>query len=219
MELVDGSRFARHADAYDGCRVLVTGGAGAIGSNLTRALLEIGATVTVVDDLRAGHRWLLPEHRALRFIEGDVLDDRILRSVVGRGTTVVFHLAAFFANQNSADFPEDDLEVNGTGTLRLLEYCRLGAVARFVFASSSSIYGDQPTLPVTENQASTELSTPYQITKLLGEMYCSYYARYCGLSTVSLRFFNSFGPGEVPGRYRNVVPNFFYRAMSGLPLE
>jgi nucleoside-diphosphate-sugar epimerase len=109
--------------------------------------------------------------------------------------------------------------VNGMGTLRLLEYSVLTGVERFVYASSGcSIYGSDSPLPLREEFMSMHLSTPYQITKMLGELYCNFFYNHYGLKVVKPRLFNSYGPGEVPGQYRNVIPNFIYWAMKGLPL-
>jgi nucleoside-diphosphate-sugar epimerase len=109
--------------------------------------------------------------------------------------------------------------VNGLGTLRLLEYSVFTGVERFVYASSGcSIYGSDSPLPLREEFMSMHLSTPYQITKMLGELYCNFFYNHYGLKVVKPRFFNSYGPGEVPGQYRNVIPNFIYWAMKGLPL-
>ena len=109
--------------------------------------------------------------------------------------------------------------VNGMGTLRLLEYSVLTGVERFVYASSGcSIYGSQAPLPLREEFMSMHLSTPYQITKMAGELYCNFFHNHYDLPVVKPRFFNSYGPGEVPGQYRNVIPNFVYWAMKGLPL-
>jgi nucleoside-diphosphate-sugar epimerase len=133
--------------------------------------------------------------------------------------SIIFHLAAFFANQNSVDHPERDLMVNGMGTLRLLEYSVFTSVERFVYASSGcSIYGSSAPLPLKEEFMSMNLSSPYQITKMLGELYCNFFYNHQGLKIVKPRFFNSYGPGEVPGQYRNVIPNFIYWAMKGLAL-
>lgn len=210
------SDYLRH---YDGKTVLVTGGAGAIGSNLTRALAEQGAKVLVVDNLSSSERWNVPSLPNVLFIEGDILDEVILKRVFFERPQVIYHLAAFFANQNSVDHPERDLMVNGMGTLRLLEYSVLSGVGRFVYASSGcSIYGSSAPLPLREEFMSLNLSTPYQITKMLGELYCNFFCNHYGLKVVKPRFFNSYGPGEVPGQYRNVIPNFIYWAMKGLPL-
>jgi nucleoside-diphosphate-sugar epimerase len=153
------------------------------------------------------------------FVEGDILDEVKLKRVFFERPQIVFHLAAFFANQNSVDHPERDLMVNGMGTLRLLEYSVFTGVERFVYASSGcSIYGSNAPLPLREEFMSMHLSTPYQITKMLGELYCNFFYNHYGLKVVKPRFFNSYGPGEVPGQYRNVIPNFIYWAMKGLPL-
>lgn len=196
--------------------VLVTGGAGAIGFNLSRALAELGAQVIILDDLSSGVRWNVPSLPRVLFVEGDILDEVKLKRVFFERPQIVFHLAAFFANQNSVDHPERDLMVNGLGTLRLLEYSLLSGVERFVYASSGcSIYGSESPLPLREEFMSMHLSTPYQITKMLGELYCNFFFNHYGLKVVKPRFFNSYGPGEVPGQYRNVIPNFIYWAMKG----
>jgi nucleoside-diphosphate-sugar epimerase len=205
--------------AYSGTCILVTGGAGAIGSNLCRRLAELGANVIILDDLSSAERWNVPSLPGILFVEGDVLDEVKLKRVFFERPQIVFHLAAFFANQNSVDHPEHDLMVNGMGTLRLLEYSVFTGVERFVYASSGcSIYGSSAPLPLREEFMSMHLSTPYQITKMLGELYCNFFHNHYGLKTVKPRFFNSYGPGEVPGQYRNVIPNFIYWAMKGLPL-
>ena len=206
---------------YKGKKILVTGGAGAIGSRLTRNLLDLGATVIVLDDLSSGYEWNLPvDADNLLFIKGDVANEIDIKRVFNEKPDIVFHLAAFFANQNSIDYPEKDLRTNGFGTLRLLEYSELyGQLERFVYASSGcSIYGESTNFPLKEDDISTKLSSPYQVTKMLGELYCNYFFKQYGLKVVKTRFFNSYGPGEVPGQYRNVIPNFIYWAMKGLSL-
>jgi UDP-glucose 4-epimerase len=199
--------------------VLVTGGAGAIGSNLTRRLLELDARVCAIDDFSSAPAWNLAEHPRLRLVRGSILDPAALAGAFEGGPSLVFHLAAFFANQNSVDHPEDDLMVNGLGTLRVLQRAQEAGVERVVYASSSSsFYGPETPLPYREEDVSLRRTTPYQITKLLGELYCTYFQTQCGVPTVKLRFFNSYGPGEMPGRYRNVIPNFVYMALNGRPL-
>lgn len=211
--------MSNHRESYLGQTVLVTGGAGAIGSNLTRALAEAGAKVVVLDDLSSAERWNVPSLPGVMFVEGDVLDEVKLKRIFFDRPRIVFHLAAFFANQNSVDHPERDLMVNGLGTLRLLEYSVFTEVERFVYASSGcSIYGSNAPLPLKEEFMSLHLSTPYQITKMLGELYCNFFHHHYGLKVVKPRFFNSYGPGEVPGQYRNVIPNFIYWAIKGQPL-
>ncbi len=200
--------------------VLITGGAGAVGSNLTRAIAELGARLVIVlDNLSSAEKWVMPSLSNVMFVEGDVRDEIKLKRVFFERPEYVFHLAAFFANQNSVDHPEEDLQINGLGTLRLLEYSLLTKVKRFVYASSGcSIYGSSSPLPLKEEFMSMNLSTPYQITKMLGELYCNFFYNHYGLPVVKTRFFNSYGPGEIPGQYRNVIPNFIYWAMKGQAL-
>lgn len=204
---------------YAGQQVLVTGGAGAIGRNLVESLATAGARVVVIDDLSSSERWNLPNLPGVLFVEADILDEISLKRVFNERPKVVWHLAAFFANQNSVDHPERDLMTNGLGTLRLLQYAQLAGTERFVYASSGcSIYGKSAPLPLREEFMSMHLSSPYQITKMLGELYCNYFSDHYGLKVVKPRFFNSYGPGEIPGEYRNVIPNFIYWALSGRPL-
>lgn len=205
---------------YEGKRVLITGGAGAIGSNLTRAIAGLGAdTVMVLDDLSAGYEWNIPGLSNVLFVKGSVTDETALKHVYAMKPDVVFHLAAFFANQNSVDYPQRDLMVNGLGTLLVYQYAQLAGTERVVYASSGcSIYGSQAPLPLKEDFTSLNLTTPYQITKMLGELYANFFAHQYGTKIVKTRFFNSYGPGEVPGQYRNVIPNFIYYAMLGRPL-
>lgn len=206
-------------DYYAGRTVLVTGGAGAIGSNLTRALVESGAQVIVLDNLSSSECWNVPSSSKVLFVKASIVDEIALKRVFFEKPDVVYHLAAFFANQNSVDHPEHDLEINGLGTLRLLQYASLSRVERFVYASSGcSIYGSNAPLPLREEFMSMYLSSPYQITKMVGEMYCNFFYSHYDLKVVKPRFFNSYGPGEVPGQYRNVIPNFVFWAIKGMPL-
>jgi nucleoside-diphosphate-sugar epimerase len=205
---------------YSGKRILVTGGAGAIGSRLVSRLLELNADVIVIDNLSSGYLWNLPESNNLLFIRGDIVDDIDLKRCFVESPEIIFHLAAFFANQNSVDYPEKDLHTNGLGTLKLLEYTQLyGKVSRYVYASSGcSIYPSDAPMPYTEDLTNMYMSTPYQITKMLGELYCNYFWKIHQVPIVKARFFNSYGPGEVPGQYRNVIPNFIYWAKKGFSL-
>jgi len=204
---------------YKGKTVLVTGGAGAIGSNLTVALAGLCDRVLVLDNLVASDRRNLPNLRNVMFVEGDILDEVKVKRCFFEKPQIVFHLAAFFANQNSVDHPEEDLMVNGMGTLKLMEYSVLQGVDRFVFASSgSSVYHKDAPLPLTEDAMSMHLTTPYQVTKMLGELYANFFHHHHSLPVSKARLFNSYGPGEVPGQYRNVIPNFIYWAMKGRPL-
>ncbi len=208
-----------YLSSYTDQTVLVTGGAGGIGSNLTRALAQAGAQVIVLDDLSSAQRWNVPALPNVQFIQGSILDEQELKRVFALKPRYVFHLAALFANQNSVDHPETDLLVNGLGTLKILQYCQMTGVERCVYASSGcSIYGSEAPLPLTEEFMSLHLSSPYQITKMLGELYSNFFRHHYNLPVVKARFFNSYGPGEIPGQYRNVIPNFIYWAMQGKPL-
>ena len=207
-------------EAFEGKTVLVTGGAGAIGNNLVRKLHELETRkIIILDNLSSSYAWNMPEGDKILFIQGDILDDEKLKWAFKIKPEIVYHLAAHFANQNSVDNPETDLMVNGMGTLKVLEYSNLVGVERFVYASSGcGIYGSDSKMPFEEHDVSMKLYTPYQVTKMLGELYTNYFHNLYDLSIVNARFFNSFGPGEVPGKYRNVIPNFFFWAMNGIPL-
>ena len=210
----------QYLNEYEGKNILITGGAGCIGSNLTRALLKLGAgKVIVLDDLSCSPRWNVPDAPNAVFIQGSILDDEALKRAFSQKLDLVFHLAAHFANQNSVDNPETDLMINGLGILKVLQYSHLTKAGRFVFASSGcSVYGSQAPLPLKEDFVSLNLDTPYQITKLLGELYCNFFYNYYGLPVAIARYFNVYGPGEVPGAYRNVIPNFIYWALHKKPL-
>lgn len=209
-----------HPGEYKGKNILITGGAGCIGSNLTRALVRAeAASIVVLDDLSAAERWNVPLAPNVVFVEGSILDEEVLKRVFSARLDFVFHLAAHFANQNSVDSPETDLMVNGLGVLKLLEYSSLAKVGRFIYASSGcSVYGSHAPLPLKEDFVSLHLDTPYQITKLLGELYCNFFHNHYGLPVAIARYFNVYGPGEIPGAYRNVIPNFIYWALHKKPL-
>lgn len=210
-----------YLQAYKDKVILVTGGAGAIGSNLSRALANAGAKkVIILDDLSSSYEWNIPNLPNVLFVKGDITNDIDLKRVFTEKPEYIFHLAAFFANQNSVDYPEKDILVSGVGTIKMLEYAVLiDGIKRFVYAGSGcAIYGAEAPLPLKEEFVSMHLSTPYQISKMAGELYCNFYYHHYNLPIVKTRFFNSFGPGEVPGQYRNVIPNFVYWAMKGQPL-
>lgn len=213
------------ADYYKGRTILVTGGAGSIGSNLIIALSKLvgdRGKIIVLDNLssiKGGDPWNVSPLPNIMFVRGDVRSDVDLKRVFLESPSLVFHLAAFFANQNSIDYQETSADVDIIGLIKLLENSQMNHVERFVYASSGcAIYGSYPQLPLKEDFISMHLTTPYQINKMTGEMYCNFYNHHYGLKTINCRFFNSYGPGEVPGQYRNVIPNFIFWAMNGVSL-
>jgi len=212
--------MADYSEFYRDSIILVTGGAGAIGGNLCRKLSMMGVKkVIILDNLSSSYEWNISKSSDTMFVKGDILDDAILKRVFKEKPDYVFHLAAHFANQNSVDNPEKDLLINGQGILKVLQYAQLVGVKRFVYSSSGcGVYGLESKMPFEEHDVSINLHTPYQVTKLLGELYTNYFHNLYGLPIVNARFFNSYGPGEVPGKYRNVIPNFFYWAMKGQAL-
>ena len=210
---------------YKGRIILVVGGAGAIGSNLIIALSDLvgdSGKIIILDNLSAiklDDPWNVTPMPNIMFVKGDVRDEIMLKRVFNEGPSMVFHLAAFFANQNSIDYPQESADVDIIGMIKLLEFSKFTKVDRFVYASSGcAIYGSYPQMPLKEDFISMHLTTPYQINKMTGEMYCNFYNHMYDMKIVNCRFFNSYGPGEAPGQYRNVIPNFIYWAMKGLPL-
>ncbi len=207
-------------EEFKGKTVLVTGGAGAIGSNLVRRLNDLDTKcIIILDDLSSSFEWNILVGQKIKFIKGSVLDEEKLKWAFKIKPDIVYHLAAHFANQNSVDSPETDLMVNGMGTLKVLEHSHLVGIDRFIFASSGcGVYGAESRMPFEEEDVSMRLHTPYQVTKMLGELYANYYHNLYELPIVNARFFNSYGPGEVPGKYRNVIPNFLYWAIKKMRL-
>jgi UDP-glucose 4-epimerase len=188
-----------HEDHFEDRRALVTGGAGFIGSHLTEALLELGASVVVLDDLSGGDVANLEAFREaagdrLRFVEGSILDEAVLAEVMA-GCDWVFHQAAMGSVPRSVKHPRLYHKVNTTGTLNVLEAARDAGVKRVMFAASSSAYGDSPTLPKVETMPNLARS-PYAANKAACEALMRAYACSYGLDTVSLRYFNIFGPRQ-----------------------
>lgn len=199
--------------------VLVTGGAGFIGSNLVRRLLAMDVSqVIVLDTARKSFPPNVPIDPRIQVIRGSILDEEMLRLAFREKPDFVFHLAAHFANQKSLDYPETNLLINGLGTLRVLEYARLRDVGMTVFASSGCAMGGNTTEPMKEDEITIHMNSPYAVTKLLGELYFNFFHDTYGLPVSICRYFNVYGPGEMPGKYRNVIPNFIWSAIKGDPL-
>jgi nucleoside-diphosphate-sugar epimerase len=199
-------------------KVLVTGGAGFIGSNLVRALLERGNEVRVLDNFATGRRENLVDIAGdVELVEGDLRSYERVHTAV-RGTEVVFHLGALGSVPRSVQDPLTTTAVNVDGTLNVLLAARDEGVARVVSASSSSVYGDGGTFPRVETQAPDPIS-PYGVAKLAAERFCVSFHRVYGLEAVALRYFNVFGPRQDPSsQYAAVIPLFVRAVQEGRPV-
>lgn len=189
-------------------RVLVTGGAGFIGSNLAGELIRQGAKVRIIDNLVTGSRLNLEEIVGdFDFVEADLNDDQALRESLSE-VEVVFHQAALPSVPRSVDNPSETHQACANATFNLLVKAKDAGVRRLVYAASSSAYGDQPSLPKIETMSPDPLS-PYAAAKLMGEYYCRVFTRVYGLETLSLRYFNVFGPRQDPSStYSGVISRF-----------
>ena len=200
-------------------KVVVTGGAGFIGSNLADELANRGKEVVILDDLSTGkieNIGRLRKRENVRFVNGSVTDMELLKGVFKRAE-VVYHLAAIPSVPRSIKEPERSNEVNINGTLNVLVAARACGVRKVAYASSSSVYGDTLELPKREEMNPNPLS-PYAVTKLTGEYYCRVFQEVYGLETVSLRYFNVYGPRQDPlSEYAAVIPKFIQRALKGMP--
>ncbi len=198
-------------------QVLVTGGAGFIGSNLVEGLCRAGARVRVIDNFLTGFRENLDEIDGdFDLIEGDINDDAALARAI-EGVEVVFHQAALPSVPRSVDDPTETHQVCLDGTFNLLLKARNRGVRRLIYAASSSAYGNQPTLPKLETMRPDPLS-PYAVAKLAGELYCRSFHHVYGLETMSLRYFNVFGPRQNPASiYSGVISRFVDALMTGKP--
>ena len=196
---------------------LVTGGAGFIGSNLCAALLRMGCTVRCLDDLSTGKRENVTQFSddpRYTFIEGDVKDPDVCLAAC-EGVDYVLHEAAWGSVPRSIEMPLFYCANNITGTLNMLEAARRCGVKKFVYASSSSVYGDEPNLPKTEGREGNLLS-PYALTKRCDEEWAKQYTMHYGLDTYGLRYFNVFGPRQRPdGPYAAVIPRFIRQLLAG----
>ena len=193
---------------------LVTGGAGFIGSHLAAAMSAAGGRVRILDDLSTGHRENLEEIGGdVEFVQGSVADQELLPKVL-ENVELIFHEAAIPSVPRSVEAPRNTHIASVDGTFSLLLAAKEAGVKRVVYAASSSAYGDQPTLPKVEHMSPDPLS-PYAVAKLVGEYYCRVFTRVYGLETVSLRYFNVFGPRQHPGSpYSGVVSRFISALMN-----
>jgi nucleoside-diphosphate-sugar epimerase len=194
---------------------LVTGGAGFIGSNIVEELVRRGERVRVLDDFSTGKRANLSTFlESIELVEGDLRDPSAVRRAV-EGVDYILHQGALPSVQRSVDNPLASHAVNATGTLNLLVAAREAGVKRVVYAASSSVYGDSPTLPKQEDMIPRPKS-PYAVSKLAGEQYCRAFTEVYGLETVCLRYFNVFGPRQDPtSQYSGVIPLFITAMLQG----
>ena len=185
-------------------KCLVTGGAGFIGSHLVDELLKQDNQVIVIDDLSSGKESNLPENNNLEFYNKNICDEDI--GSLFKNVDVVFHLAAIPRVQYSIKYPKETNKANIEGTLNILECCRKNNVKRVVYSASSSAYGNQDSLPLIETMSPNPMS-PYALQKLVGEYYCNLYYLIHKIETISLRYFNVFGPRQDPsGGYACLIP-------------
>ncbi len=196
-------------------KVLVTGGAGFIGSNLAGELIRQGARVNIIDNFTTGFRENLEEISGdFDFIEGDINNNQAVAKAID-GVEVIFHEAALPSVPRSVEDPAETHRVCTDGTFNLLIKAKEAGVRRFIYAASSSAYGDQPTLPKIETMCPDPLS-PYAAAKLAGELYCRAFNSVYGLETLSLRYFNVFGPRQNPASmYSGVISRFIDALMTG----
>jgi UDP-glucose 4-epimerase len=196
-------------------RVLVTGGAGFIGSHVTRVLLEAGHQVTVLDNLSSGRRELVPE--AAGFIKGDLRQEQKLPEWLS-GHEGVIHLAAFIAVGVSVERPVSFAENNIVNTVRLLEGMRQAGVRKIVFSSSATVYGVPKRLPLREDDPPGVQSNPYGATKIAAEAFVAVYNQLYGFDATILRYFNPFGPNELCEPETHAVPNIIRAALKREPI-
>ncbi|HXQ35440.1 MAG TPA: SDR family NAD(P)-dependent oxidoreductase, partial [Anaerolineales bacterium] len=204
-------------------KYLVTGGAGFIGSHITRKLLEQGSSVRVLDNFSTGKRENIEElarqfnGNQLEVVEGDVRDNSRVKEAV-RGVEIIFHEAAFVSVPQSMDEPQECFDVNIGGTSLLFDAARRAGVRRAVVASSAAVYGESDALPLVEETPLQPLS-PYAVSKRVDEMYAELFTNSFGFEVVALRYFNVYGPRQRPdSMYAAAVPIFARRLLDGKPV-
>lgn len=201
---------------FNNSKILITGGFGALGYNLIQHLqAHYQCEIHVVDNLSAG---IVNFDTTVAFTHLDISNaEKVASFFEGYTPNYIFHLAAHFANQNSVDHPVSDASTNVLGVINIFESQRKNTELRkIIFASSSCVYGNSKIMKETD--AVSPYDTPYAINKYVGELYCKYYAEIQHIPSVCIRIFNSFGPGEMPGAYRNVIPNFIKKALQHEPI-
>lgn len=197
-------------------KVLVTGGAGFIGSNIVRHLIEKENSVVVLDNFMSGYRSNLAPFPSVKIIEGDVRDKVSVEEAM-QGVEVVFHLAASVGNKRSIDQPLMDAEINVLGTLQVLEAARKAGVRKIVTSSSAGIFGELKTIPIKEDHP-IDPDSPYGCTKLCEEKLCLAYAKLYPIEAICLRYFNVYGPNQRFDAYGNVIPIFVFKMLRNEPL-
>lgn len=197
-------------------KALVTGGAGFIGSNIVKLLVERGHKVTVLDNLLSGYKCNLNPFPEVNFIKGDVRDAKMVLKAA-KGADAIFHLAASVGNIRSIEHPIEDSQINVLGTLNILEAARKYKVGKVVFSSSAGIFGELKTLPIKEGHPA-EPDSPYGASKLAAEKLCLAYAKLYALECICLRYFNVYGINQRYDAYGNVIPIFAYHILKNEPI-
>jgi len=195
-------------------KILITGGAGAIGINLIEKLLKMDVkSILIIDNFSSGNSGFIPDSSKISYKYIDIYRIDTLKSILeSYEADYIFHLAAHFANQNSVEHPFSDIQTNVIGTVNLMELLKENkSLKKVVYTSSSCVYGNIEIM--SEDNYIYPYETPYAINKYSGELYMKYYAHLFGIPTVSVRLFNTYGPYEKAGRYRNVIPNFIDKAL------
>lgn len=205
------------SNLYKGIPVLVTGGCGFIGSHVAEKLIELGADVTILDDLSTGNiKNIATIIDKITFIQGDITDFETCRFAT-KNQQVIFHLAAFVSVPVSTQEPQKCHNINVIGTQNLLEAARMNNVQRFIFSSTCAIYGES-SYPCNEDKT-THPTSPYGFSKLMGELYCQEYAQVFNIETVTMRYFNVYGPRQDPhSSYTGVISKFLYNMEHNLPI-
>jgi len=197
-------------------RALVTGGAGFIGSNVIKLLLEESYEITVLDNFSTGYQENLKPFTGIKVIQGDIRDKNTVQKALS-GVQVVFHLAASVGNVKSLEDPIFDSDVNVLGTLNILEAARKEEVKKIVYSSSAAIYGEPKRLPIDEDHL-LQPDSPYGVSKLAGEKHCLCFSKVYDIDIVCLRYFNVYGPNQRYDAYGNVIPIFATLLLKDKPL-